>query len=103
MQRERLSKSEKAIMMIMWESGTNLLQSQILMKYNEQSKVKWKRQTLNTFFERIEEKGYLMRSLVDGRNNLCIPLISKKEYLKEELEQLAEEFRVSKEYLKSLL
>lgn len=103
MQRERLSKTERKVMEIIWENDANLLQSQIGMQCNERFGKDWKRQTLNTFLRRIEAKGYITSIPIKMNAYVIEPNISKKEYLKEELERLAEEFRVSKEYLKSLL
>lgn len=103
MKRERLSQTERMVMMIIWENDANLRQSQILMQCNERYGTDWKRQTINTFLRRIEAKGYLTSISIKMKGCVFEPNISKEEYLKEEMAQLAEEFHVSKEYLKSLL
>ena len=103
MQRERLSKTERKVMEIIWESNKELTQNEVRMQCKERLGKAWARQTMNTLLRRLESKGYLISRPIKGKTSVFTPLNSKKEYLKEELEQLAEEFRVSKEYLKSLL
>lgn len=103
MQRESLSKSEREVMMVLWKSDTELLQKQIRMRCNERLGKDWKRQTLNTFLIRLEEIGYLTRKPISKLACVWSTAISKEEYLRDELAQLAEEYEVSKEYLQELL
>lgn len=103
MQRERLSEAERRVMLVIWESKTALSQKQIRMRCNERFGKDWKRQTLNTFLIRLEETGYLTRKPINKVAWTCSPTISKEEYLREKMAQLAEEYEVSKEYLQELL
>lgn len=103
MQRERLSVCGKEIMEIMWERNEELRSSQIRTRVNERFGRSWKRQTVITFLRRLERKEYLTSRLVGKQTSVFAPLISKEEYLREELMSLQKDWNVSKDYLKSLL
>lgn len=55
-----MSETEQEIMEVLWQQSEPVKQSQILSIFEERGK-QWKRQTLNTFLSRLEEKGFVVR------------------------------------------
>lgn len=72
-----LSGTEKEIMEVLWNRGTEqagMAPKEVMEIFNERGR-NWKRQTLNTFFARLEEKGLIHRE--NGRVEACC---SEREY-----------------------
>lgn len=55
-----ISDSEREVMEMLWKQTTEIKQSALLVLFQEEGK-EWKRQTLNTFLARLEEKGLVIR------------------------------------------
>lgn len=58
----------------LWDHEQGIKQSQLLALFAEDGK-EWKRQTLNTFLSRLEEKGLITR-----KNRIVKPVYSRDEY-----------------------
>lgn len=69
-----MSEAEMEVMEKLWGSGRGIRQSQLLTILEADGKT-WKRQTLNTFLSRLENKG-----LVKRENRLVEPVYSREEY-----------------------
>ena len=69
-----MSDSEQEVMEKLWDQGPSIKQSQLLTLFEEDGK-EWKRQTLNTFLSRLEEKG-----LVKRENRMFEPVYSREQY-----------------------
>lgn len=70
----RVSEAEMEVMEKLWDQEGAIRQSQLLALFNADGK-DWKRQTLNTFLSRLENKGLIKRE-----NRLVEPLYSREEY-----------------------
>ena len=55
-----VTKAEKEVMEKLWDQQEAIKQSQLLTLFEADGK-EWKRQTLNTFLSRLEEKGLVTR------------------------------------------
>ncbi len=55
-----ISEAEREVMEMIWKQGEPVKQSTLLLLLEESGK-EWKRQTLNTFLTRLEEKGFVER------------------------------------------
>lgn len=55
-----ISDSEREVMEMLWKQDAEIKQSALLTLFQEEGK-EWKRQTLNTFLSRLEEKGLVIR------------------------------------------
>lgn len=55
-----ISEAEREVMEMIWKQGEPVKQSSLLLLLEESGK-EWKRQTLNTFLSRLEEKGFVKR------------------------------------------
>ena len=69
-----VTESELKVMEKLWDQEGAIKQSQLLALFETDGKA-WKRQTLNTFLSRLENKGMVKRE-----NRMVEPLYSKKEY-----------------------
>lgn len=69
-----LPDAEAVVMEKLWEQKQPIKQSQFLILFQEAGK-EWKRQTLNTFLSRLEEKG-----LVKREHRMVSAVYSKEEY-----------------------
>ncbi len=69
-----ISKAEREVMEKLWDQTESIKQSQLLALFEADGKT-WKRQTLNTFLSRLEEKG-----LVERKNRLVKAVFSRDEY-----------------------
>ena len=69
-----MSDAESEVMEKLWEQTESIKQSALLALFVEEGKA-WKRQTLNTFLERLEKKG-----LVERENRMVKAVYSKEEY-----------------------
>lgn len=55
-----VSEAEWEVLKILWKYGESIRQPQLLKLFEQEGK-EWKRQTLNTFLVRLEEKGLVKR------------------------------------------
>lgn len=69
-----MSDAEQEVMEKLWDQAKSIKQSQLLDLFIEEGK-EWKRQTLNTFLARLEEKG-----LVKRENRMVSVIYSREEY-----------------------
>ncbi len=69
-----MSETEQEVMEKLWDQGEGVRQAQLLALFEEEGK-EWKRQTLNTFLSRLEEKG-----MVRKENRIVTPVYSREEY-----------------------
>ncbi len=69
-----ISKAEQEVMEKLWDQKESIKQSQLLALFEADGKT-WKRQTLNTFLFRLEEKG-----LVERKNRTVKAVYSRDEY-----------------------
>lgn len=69
-----ISKAEQEVMEKLWDQTESIKQSQLLALFEADGKT-WKRQTLNTFLSRLEDKG-----LVERKNRLVKAVYSREEY-----------------------
>lgn len=69
-----MSDTELEVMEKLWNQDASIKQSQLLVLFEEEGKG-WKRQTLNTFLSRLEEKG-----LVKRENRMVEPVYSREQY-----------------------
>ena len=69
-----MSDAESEVMEKLWEQTESIKQSTLLALFTEEGKA-WKRQTLNTFLERLEKKG-----LVERENRMVKAVYNKEEY-----------------------
>lgn len=69
-----VSDAEWEVLKMLWSYGESIRQPQLLELFEKEGKM-WKRQTLNTFLSRLEEKG-----LVKRENRIVTPVFSEEEY-----------------------
>ncbi len=69
-----MSASEWEVMEKLWDYEEGIKQSELLALFEADGK-EWKRQTLNTFLTRLENKG-----LVKRENRIAKPVHSREEY-----------------------
>lgn len=69
-----ISDAEFEVMEKLWDQDASIKQSQLLALFEKEGKG-WKRQTLNTFLSRLEEKG-----LVKRENRMVEPVYSRERY-----------------------
>lgn len=69
-----ISEAEQEVMEKLWEQKDSIKQSSLLALFEEDGK-EWKRQTLNTFLSRLEDKG-----LVERKDRVVKAVYSKEEY-----------------------
>ncbi len=69
-----VSEAEQEVLEKIWDQGDCIKQSQLLALFEADGKA-WKRQTLNTFLSRLEEKG-----LVKREHRIVRPVYSRDEY-----------------------
>lgn len=69
-----ISEAELEVMEKLWDQEDSIKQSQLLALFEADGK-EWKRQTLNTFLSRLEDKG-----LVERENRLVRAVYSREEY-----------------------
>jgi predicted transcriptional regulator len=69
-----MSDAEREVMEKLWEQTESIKQSRLLALFEEDGK-EWKRQTLNTFLARLEEKG-----LVKRESRMVSAVYSREEY-----------------------
>lgn len=69
-----VSNAEQEVMEKLWDQQESIKQSQLLALFEADGK-EWKRQTLNTFLSRLEDKG-----LVKRENRMVKAVYSREEY-----------------------
>lgn len=69
-----VTRAEKEVMEKLWDQQGGIKQSQLLALFEADGK-EWKRQTLNTFLSRLEEKG-----LVTREHRMVKAVYSREEY-----------------------
>ncbi len=69
-----ISETEREVMEKLWDYQEGIKQSQLLALFLADGK-EWKRQTLNTFLSRLEDKG-----LVQREHRVAKPVYSREEY-----------------------
>ena len=69
-----MAAAEMEVMEKLWEYEEGIKQADLLALFEEDGK-EWKRQTLNTFLSRLENKG-----LVKRENRIAKPVYSREEY-----------------------
>ena len=69
-----MSDAEREVMEKLWDQTESIRQSHLLALCEENGK-EWKRQTLNTFLSRLEEKG-----LVERENRMVRAVYGREEY-----------------------
>lgn len=79
-----VSDAELEVMEMLWDQKSAIKQSQLLTLFNEDGKT-WKRQTLNTFLSRLEDKGLIKRE-----NRLVEPLCGREEYYNMQMKAVIE-------------
>lgn len=85
-----LSTCEEMIMIVIWNSPTDLDLMSVLRATNDRFHTNWKPQTVSTFLTRARKKGYLS-GYKQGRFTFYQPLISIEEYRKIKLITMLEQ------------
>jgi len=80
---KNLTKAEEHLMQVLWKMGRGFLKDVV----ENSPEPKPHSNTVATILKILVEKGFV-RYLVQGRNNLYIPKISKEEYGKKTMNQL---------------
>lgn len=78
-----LSDSELEVMEVLWKKGEPMSFGELLDYFDTHTEKNWKKQTLNTFLFRMQQKD-LLQIITDGRYKQYTPAMSKEEYLMEE-------------------
>lgn len=84
----KLSEAERYIMSIIWDSNKALNLHDLDSIARKRYKKKWKLQTIATFMKRLRLKGFIRVEKID-RLSYYHPLVSKEEYAKIEIEDMA--------------
>ena len=74
-----LSDSELSVMEVLWEKGEPISFGELLDYFNTHTEKSWKKQTLNTFLFRMQQKG-LVQVIEEGRYKQYVPAMTKEEY-----------------------
>ncbi len=69
-----VSEAEREVLEKLWDQEDSIKQSQLLALFEADGK-EWKRQTLNTFLSRLEDKG-----LISRENRQVKPVYSREEF-----------------------
>ena len=75
-----LSDSGLEVMKVLWEKGEPMSFGELLDYFNVHTKKEWKKQTLNTFLFRMQQKN-LLQITTEGRYKQYIPAMTREEYL----------------------
>lgn len=82
-----LSDAELEIMKVFWEKDKSFTFAELLEYFQKNTQKDWKKQTLNTFLFRLQQKGYLHAEVV-GRFKQYSVLITEEAYKLEESKAL---------------
>lgn len=74
-----LSDSELEVMEVLWENSEPISFGELLDYFNNHTEKSWKKQTLNTFLFRMQQKN-LLQNISDDRYKKYIPAMTKEEY-----------------------
>ena len=81
-----MTEAESEVKEKLWDQEESIKQSHLLTLFEEDGK-EWKRQTLNTFLSRLEEKGFVIRE-----RRMVKAVYSREEYhlmrMKEEIDRI---------------
>lgn len=75
-----LSDSELEVMEVLWKKDEPMAFGELLEYFNIHTEKSWKKQTLNTFLFRMQQKN-LVQITTEGKHKLYIPAMTKEEYL----------------------
>lgn len=75
-----LSESELEVMNYIWKAEAPVSFGEMLKFFLEETEREWKKQTLNTFLLRMQEKKVLEISIVRGRKRYA-PALTREEYM----------------------
>lgn len=78
-----LSDSEYEVISLMWSEGRPLSFREILSYFENNTDRGWKKQTLNTFLFRMQQKG-IIEAIGTDKYKIYSPLISRDEYVSKE-------------------
>ncbi len=74
-----LSDSELEVMEVLWEKGEPMSFGEIFEYFSTHTQKGWKKQTLNTFLFRMQQKN-LLEVKMEGRYKQYIPAMTNEEY-----------------------
>ena len=84
-----MTQTELKIMEVLWAKGEPLLMGELLAAFNARTGKDWKKQTMNTFLVRMQQKSLV--GFIDGkRYRKYIPLIGQDVYAAESSRKLLE-------------
>lgn len=75
-----LSDSELEVMEVLWKKEEPMSFGELLNYFDSYTEKSWKKQTLNTFLFRMQQKN-LVQIITEGKHKLYIPAMTKEEYL----------------------
>lgn len=78
-----LSDSEYEVITLMWNEGRPLSFREILDYFDKNTDRGWKKQTLNTFLFRMQQKG-IIEAIGTDKYKIYSPLISREDYVTQE-------------------
>lgn len=78
-----LSDSELEVMEVLWKKEEPMSFGELLNYFDSYTEKSWKKQTLNTFLFRMQQKN-LVQIITEGKHKLYIPAMTKEEYLLKE-------------------
>lgn len=78
-----LSDSEREVMEVLWEKKEPMSFAELLSYFDTCTEKNWKKQTLNTFLFRMQQKG-LLEVIQEGTYRHYVPSMTREEYRLEE-------------------
>lgn len=81
---DHITKTEYEVMEMVWKYGEGIKQSALLEVFLAEGK-EWKRQTLNTFLSRLEERG-----LVKREKRIVKPAVTREEYARRQVQEVVD-------------
>lgn len=75
-----LSDSELEVMEVLWKKDEPMSFGELLNYFDSHTEKSWKKQTLNTFLFRMQQKN-LVQIVAEGKHKQYIPAMTKEEYL----------------------
>lgn len=85
----KISECEEQIMIVIWTCDIDPCMKSIRVEANSRFGHEWAPQTVSTFLSRLVKKGFLT-SEKKGLYTYYTPAVSKEQYVKEKLQDLAE-------------
>lgn len=77
-----MTEAELEIMETLWAKGEPVFLGELLEIFNERTQKDWKKQTINTFLFKMQQKN-LVTAVEGGRFRKYLPAITREEYLEE--------------------